>query len=179
MSEPISPQELLETSPYEETLEEALAAHPPRARPPMATLVLGAGVVLVAGFIGGVHADKRWGRDDTSTTAQGFPGRGGNGQRGGVQGGLPGGAQFPGGGQGFPGGGFPGGGFGGGDVTTGTVGKVSGDTVEVKTADGQTVKVEIGDQTTVTTTKDGTVKDLKPGVTVIVRGDQITVRPQQ
>ncbi|WP_211360052.1 hypothetical protein [Actinocorallia herbida] len=181
MSEPMSPQELLETSPYEETLEEALAAHPPRAKLPVATLVLGAGVVAVVGFIGGVYADKQWGGADASTVAQGpqrgFPGGG--------QGGFPGGGQMGGGqnGQGRPGGqtggggGFGGGGFGGGNVTMGTVGKVSGNTVEVKTADGRTVKVQIGDQTTVTTTKTGTVKDLEPGVTIVVRGDQISVQP--
>ena len=60
-------------------------------------------------------------------------------------------------------------------MTMGTVSKVSGDTVEVKTADGRTVKVTVGEQTRVTTTGEGSVKDLKPGVTVTVRGDQITV----
>lgn len=172
MPEPMSPRDLLDEPPFEESLEEALAAHPPRARLPVVTLCLGAGVVAVAGFIGGVHADKTWGGDGgTRNAAQG------SGQRG-----LPGQGGFPGrqGQQpqgGPPGGGFPGGGPPGGGVTTGTVSEVSGDTLEVKTADGSTVKVTIGDQTRVTTSREGSVKDLKPGVTVTVRGDQITVTP--
>ncbi|MEO3784980.1 hypothetical protein ABGB12_16705 [Actinocorallia sp. B10E7] len=164
MPDPMSPQELLDEPPFEESLEEALAAHPPRARLPMVTLCLGAGVVAVAGFIGGVHADKAWGGgdDDVPSIAQdqgrrGFPGQG-----------VRPGRQD----QGGPGqGGFP----GGGGLTSGTVGKVSGDTVEVKTADGRTVKVTVGDQTRVTVSKEGAVEDLKPGAAVTVRGDQITV----
>ncbi|MCD0448776.1 hypothetical protein LO762_06140 [Actinocorallia sp. API 0066] len=178
MPEPITPQDLLETSPYEDTLEEALAARPPRARLPVATLALGAGVVAVAGFLGGIQADRHWG-PDTTPAAQApqrgtFPGGGPGGGPGGFPGGVPGG--FPGGGQG----GFPGNGQGGPQgnrPTTGTVIKVSATTLELTTPDGQTVKINLTDQTTVTTTRPGTTKDLKPGTQVTIRGDQITTQP--
>ncbi len=101
MPEPTNPHDLLDEPPFEESLEEALAAHPPRARLPLVTLCLGAGVVAVAGFIGGVYADKEWGGDGASNTAQapsqrGFPGQGQNGFPGRGQNGQQG---FPGGGQ--------------------------------------------------------------------------------
>ncbi|WP_106399096.1 hypothetical protein [Actinocorallia populi] len=169
MPEQMSPREVLDEPPFEDTLEEALAVHPPRAKIPLVTLCLGAGVVAVAGFIGGVHADRQWGGGDASAAAPGRPGPS-------TRGGFPGTPVLQDQGGGFPG--APGGRFpGGGEATTGTVSKVAGATIEVKTSDGRTVEVKVGDGTRVTTTREGTVKDIEPGAAVTVRGDQITVTP--
>ncbi|GAA0960763.1 hypothetical protein GCM10009550_52380 [Actinocorallia libanotica] len=180
MPEPTNPREVLDEPPFEGTLEEALAARPPRAKIPLVTLCLGAGVVAVAGFIGGVHADRQWGGDggDASTTA---PGRPGSSTRGGFPG-APGRQDQGGGLPGSPGGRQPGGQdqdgrFPGGRATTGTVSEVSGATVEVRTSDGRTVEVKVGDGTRVTTTREGSVEDIQPGAAVTVRGDRITVTP--
>lgn len=171
MPEPTSPRDLLDTPPFEEPLEEVLAARPPRAKLPTLTLCLGAGAVAVAGFVAGIHADKRWGGDRETAPAAvqgqgGFPGRqGGPGQ---APSGFPGRQGGPGQGPG----GFPGGG-----ATTGTVSEVSGGTVKVKTPDGRTVEVTVTDRTRVTAAREGTVEDIEPGASVTVRGDQITVTP--
>ncbi|MBW8487257.1 hypothetical protein [Actinomadura parmotrematis] len=180
---PESDAELLSSSPFEGDLDEELAAQPARSVKPGAAVYLGAAVLVVAGFIGGIWADKQWsdGGSGSGQRAGGAPGGpsgyGGLGQRG-EGGGFPGGGEgFPGGGQGFPGGGqgFPGGGQAagggqGGGATVGTVTKVGKGVLYIKTADGKTVKVSTSGKTTIRVTRNGTLKDLGSGTTVIVQG---------
>ncbi|MXQ65027.1 hypothetical protein GQ466_13375 [Actinomadura rayongensis] len=166
---PSNDADLLATSPFEDDLDDALAAVPPRRALPGPTLYLAAGVLLVVGFLGGVQAQK-WNSGTSTGTPAAQPGRGafpggyGGGQGTGARGGY----------GGAPGGGFggapgAGGGFGGG-LTTGTVTKVSGDTLWVKTPDGKTVKVKTGGSTSVNITREGSLKDLGEGASVVVRG---------
>jgi hypothetical protein len=140
--------ELLENSPFQGDLDAELAPRPKRVKLPGVTLWLGAGVVAVAGFLGGVQAHKSWG-DSSGTGTAASPAATGN--RGG--------------------GGFGGGGGGQGGGTTGTVTKVVGDTVYLKTTDGKTVKVKTGDTTKITLSGTGKAKDLKSGASIVVRGE--------
>jgi hypothetical protein len=141
--------DLLDSSPFEGDLDAELAPRPRRAKLPGVTLWLGAGVLAVVGFLGGVQAHKSWGGDGGTTTGAGAnPGAGFN--RTGA-------------------GGFGGGGQGGG--TTGTVTKVVGDTVYLKTADGKTVKVKTGGDTKITLSGTGKADDLKSGASIVVRGE--------
>lgn len=149
---PSAQDALLDSSPFSDTVEEALAANPPRARLPLLTLCLGAGVVAVAGFLGGIQADRQWGsvtpaadQAARSDRPSGFPAPGGR---------FPGGGQFPGGGR---------------SGTTGTVEKVTGDVITVKTADGRTVEVQITDETRITVERETAPKALKPGAQVTIR----------
>jgi hypothetical protein len=127
----------------------------PFSRP---TLVLAGLVVLAIAFGGGAWTHAAFGSSTTSTPT------GRQGGTGGTQGGAPGGTQ---GGTGQPGGGFRG---AGGRGTTGTVDRVDGTTVYVKTAQGADVKVSTSDSTTVGVTQQGKLADLKPGATVVVQG---------
>jgi hypothetical protein len=63
--------ELLSSSPFEDDLDDALAAaRPQRRSPPGPTLYLAAGILLVAGFLGGVQAQK-WSSDDSGSPGAG------------------------------------------------------------------------------------------------------------
>ncbi|GAA0356226.1 hypothetical protein NE235_12620 [Actinoallomurus spadix] len=195
----VPPEELLRTSPFEGDLAEELAAAKPRRdrRLPSATMALAAGVLVVAGFVGGVQADKHWGKKQTTAGfpqfarngqgGAGLPGAGG-GRLGAFGGGAQGGTAARSGatgqggaadqngaaGQGGAGGqggtagqGGAGGGAGGG--TTGTVKLVDGDVIYVQTADG-IVRVKTTGATKVSVTKSAKVKDLKAGTSVVVQG---------
>ncbi|MDN3352575.1 hypothetical protein [Actinomadura sp. DC4] len=165
-------EDLLNTSPFAGDLSEELAAEPrPRRRPPSITVILGTAVLLIAGFVGGVQADKHWGAKKSSDPAallgQLAARRGGTGGAGGQGGGFGGGqaGRFPGGaGTGSTG---QGGAAGGG--TTGTVKLVDGDTIYVQTPNG-IVRVKTGKSTKVTVSKKSTVKSLKAGAPVVVQG---------
>ncbi|MEO3867743.1 hypothetical protein ABGB18_02810 [Nonomuraea sp. B12E4] len=155
----------LDSSPYPDDLREELAVRP-RAGMSRLTLTLAAGVVLVAGILIGIQAGKAVGRRDVPAAAQ---------QRGG--GPMGGFAQRQdGSGEGRP----PGSGDqrGGrrtgaaGGATLGTVEKVQGGKVYVKTADGTTVTVLTDARTAITVSEAGKVADLKTGATVVVRGRQ-------
>jgi hypothetical protein len=166
-------EELLQSSPFEGDLDTELAARPPRRKLPGATVYLGAGVLVVAGFAGGVQADKHWGSSGNASGAAQFPGAAGGfgGQRGGA--GAAGTGQRPGGlagGLGGAGGGAnaPGGAAGG--ATFGTVKLVDGKTVYVQTSSGGVVQVATNGKTKISVSKNGTVKDLAPGSTIIVQG---------
>ena len=115
------------------------------------TLVLAGLVVLAIAFGGGAWANAAFG----STT----PARP-SGAAGGAQARTQGGT-------GQQGAGFRG---AGGRGTTGTVDRVDGTTVYVKTAQGDDVKVSTSDSTTVGVTQQGKLSDLKPGATVVVQG---------
>ncbi|TYK53037.1 hypothetical protein [Actinomadura decatromicini] len=172
------PEDVLSSSPFEDDVQTALDAAP-RERPrPSLTLVLVGGLLLAAGFVGGIEANKRWGPDGSS------PGPAAVGARNGTGGGLPGGgpaAGYPGGrgagpggtaGGGSQGGAPQGGGQGGsqGGMTVGTVKLVSGDTVYVQTLDGGLVTVETSGSTKIQISRAGKASDLKPGSTVSVQG---------
>lgn len=163
----------LDSSPFPDDLGEELAVQPRKSFSKL-TLGLAAAVVLVAGVLIGIQAGKLFGASDTPAAAAGQrPGGqfGGYGQQRGY-GQQPGGTgQQPGGtGQNSTGqnGGFQR--MGGG--TVGTVEKVEGGKIYVKTTDGSTVTVSTTDQTTVQISKPGKVADLQAGTTVVVRGQQ-------
>ncbi|MEV7007360.1 hypothetical protein [Streptosporangium sp. NPDC051022] len=174
--------ELLESSPFKGDLDSALAA-PPRRRLSTLTLVLGAGVMLVAGVILGIQAEKALGGGGQGAMPgammrQGTAGPGGYGGYGGGQG--PGG--YGGGYGGFGGRQRDGGqdtqnGQGGqgnqgarGGMTFGTVQKVEGTKVYVQQPDGTVVTVNTTGQTAVRVSKEGKVADLRSGGTVVVQG---------
>ncbi|MFF0248017.1 hypothetical protein [Streptosporangium sandarakinum] len=186
--------EVLDSSPFGDDLETELTG-PPRRGPSTLTLVLGAGVVLVAGIILGIQAHKALGGPAAGPAASNAAvrqGPGGPGGSGGSGGGFGDGRGFGGGqrngrpgqnGQGDqgdqgtqngrtgPGGGFGGrGGFGGAAV--GTVQRVEGTKVYVQTRDGSVVTVNTGDDTTVRVSKKGKVADLEPGGAVVVQGER-------
>jgi hypothetical protein len=157
----------LDSSPFPEDLGEELAVQPKKAVSKL-TLGLAAAVVLVAGVVIGIQADKLLGSSETPAAAGGLRSGaqlpGGYGQQRGYGQQQPGTAQQPGNGQN--------GGFGQrmGGGTVGTVEKVEGDKIYVKTMDGATVTVTTSDQTTVQISKQGKVADLKTGTSVVVRG---------
>ncbi|MBC6468052.1 hypothetical protein [Actinomadura alba] len=167
--------EVLATSPFDDDLEAELAARPRRAGPAGLTLCLGAALVAVAGFIAGIQANKTWGGEDSAARSP-FEAAAGaaRGQAGGQAGpgaGGPGGGQAGPGGFGGQGGQRPGGGpAAGGGVTAGTVQRVSGDTIYLQTASGQVVKVTTNGSTKVRVTKDGALRDVKSGSSVVVQG---------
>ncbi|MFG1702112.1 hypothetical protein ACFLIM_02865 [Nonomuraea sp. M3C6] len=153
----------LDSSPYPDDLGEELAVQPKRGASKL-TLALAAGVVLVAGILIGVQAGKMFGASGVPAAALQRP-AGGYGQQQGGFGQSPGyggqRGQQPGGGQRMG---------GAGGATLGTVEKVEGGKVYVKTMDGATVTVNTDDQTAVTISKAGKVTDLKTGTTIVVRG---------
>ncbi len=163
---PMSSAELLESSPFPGDLEEQLKAVPPRAVKPGLTLYLGAGVILVAGFVGGIQADKQWGKSSSSSSlpaAFGNRGAGaglGNRGAGGFLGAGGGQSAAPGAGQGLG---------GSGGATFGTVKLVDGSTIYVTTQNGD-VAVKTTGSTRIRITKDGKVTDITPGSTVVVQG---------
>ncbi|MFJ7210584.1 hypothetical protein [Amycolatopsis sp. NPDC098790] len=116
------------------------------------TVVLAGLVVLAIAFGGGVWTHAAFGSSSSATPTR---------PTGAAQGGQQGGT-------GQQGGGFRG--AGGGRGTTGTVDRVDGTTVYVKTAQGDDVKVSTSDSTTVGVTQQGKLSDLKPGSTVTVQG---------
>jgi hypothetical protein len=144
----------LDSSPYPDDLREELAVQP-RAGLSKLTLALAAGVVLVAGIIIGIQAGQlSGGSAGTAAALQQRPA--------GVQQAPPGyGARQGGLAQRMGGGG-----------TIGTVEKVEGGKIYVKTMDGATVTVTTDDQTTVQIAKPGKVSDLQKGSTITVRGRQ-------
>ncbi len=134
---------------------------------PLLTLILGAVVLLGIGFGAGAlvfHKSSTASAANTSFRNNGGFGAGAPGQ-------LPGNATGN--------GGAAGGGAGGGTNTRrfagagaiGTITKVDGNTVYVKTEAGDTVTVTTSSATTVTKSSKAKVSDLATGEVVIVRGD--------
>ena len=150
--------DLLEISPFAGDLDTALAARPPRSVKPSLTVYLGAGVLLVAGFVAGIQADKHWGGGGSSSAAgSGLPTR--SASRTGSRFGGFGGFGGAGGAQGS-----------GGGATVGTVKLVDGTTVYVDTGGGGIVAVRTDGSTKINVTKSGTLKDVPPGSAVVVQG---------
>jgi hypothetical protein len=122
----------------------------PRARrrllSPLPLALIGV-LVLAAGFIGGVLAQKHWGG---SSSPGGFPGTGAFAAAARQAGQGP----------------------SAGTTAEGTSGEVSskkGDVIYVTTTDGTTVKVKVGDAT-VTRTAEVGANQIHPGDTVVVQG---------
>jgi hypothetical protein len=148
--------DLLSTSPFDGDLEADLAAKPPRMKLPGPALYLGAGILAVVGFVGGIQADKLWGGNSGSSAGGAASGAAGRTQGGGFQGrGLQSGT----GGTGST-----------GNMTIGTVQKVVGKTIYLKTTDGKTIKITTDGSTKVKVSKSGSAKDLKSGVSIVVQG---------
>jgi hypothetical protein len=123
------------------------------------TLVLGALVLLVGGFLGGTQVQKHWGATATATGTNRPAGGAGQNRAAGGFAGL-GGAQ---GGAAPTASAAPAG-------TAGTVKLVDGNTIYVQTADGTVVTVKIDGKTAVRTASKASVKDVKTGDTVTVQG---------
>jgi hypothetical protein len=160
-------EDLLNSSPFEGDLTEQLAAEPkPRRSLPSITLLLGAGILIVGGFVGGVQADRHWGAKPSSNASDLLSqlsrraGQNGGGGQGG--GGFLGGGQGTGQGRGSGQGGAANG-------TTGTVKLVDGSTIWVQTSSGL-VRVKTTGSTKVTIAKKSTAKALKAGSPVTVQG---------
>ncbi|GLW31901.1 DUF5666 domain-containing protein [Actinoplanes regularis] len=129
-----------------ENLNEAIAAAAPRRWWNRTTLVLAGFVLLAGGFLGGVQAHQRWG-SSSAAPATSAPGNG------------------------FPAGpGTPSFGPAPGGVTSGTLSRVDGTTLYVRTEKGETVTVRATDTTPVSRTALATVADLTDGLRVTVQG---------
>jgi hypothetical protein len=137
-------------------LAAALAAAAPGRWWNRGTVVLGAVLLLLGGFLAGVQVQQTWGH----TT--GAKSRTGAGQQAGRAGGPRGG--FPTGAAGVPGAASA------PRSTTGTVKLIDGTTVYLQTADGTVVTVRTGGDTVVSTARAGSLKDLEAGDTVSVQG---------
>ena len=153
----------LDTEPRDDDLARELAKAAPRHWWNRGTVVLGAFVLLVGGFVGGLQAQKHWG---TAATAAG-----GNRTGGGLAAGQGRG------GYGNLGGGFPGGGAAptaaasaAAAATTGTVKLVDGSTIYLQTANGDLVTVKTDAKTSVSTATKGKLSDVRPGQSVTVQG---------
>ncbi|MFI6632885.1 hypothetical protein ACIBI7_28745 [Nonomuraea fuscirosea] len=152
----------LDSSPFPGDLREELAVRPVRG-PSKLTMTLGAGVVLVAGILVGIQAQNLFGAAAQAGAQQRFGGQPGAARQ-------PDASRQPGGSGQQPGGRQRMGGGGGG--TAGTVEKVEGGKVYVRTTDGATVTVNTTDQTTVRISRPAKVADLRKGSTIVVRGQQ-------
>jgi hypothetical protein len=151
---PVLESDPLSTSPFDGDLAEELAKAPRARRLPGLTTLLCAAVVLAAGFVIGVQTDRHTGQQ-TSTAAQAAPRIPGGGMAGG----------------GMRGGGMPGQAGAGAGATTGTVQKIDGKTIYVRTANG-VVQVKVTGTTKISTLRSGAAKDLKSGTSVVVQGAQ-------
>ncbi|MGW5262675.1 hypothetical protein ACWEQG_17000 [Microbispora sp. NPDC004025] len=163
-------EELLETSPFDDDLQEVLTARPARAGGSKLTLALAGGVLLVAGLLLGIQVQKLLGGSTPGQVPSRAAGPGayaGAGQAP-VGGGY---ARGAGGGFGGAGGGTRAGTGGGpGGMTFGTVKLVDGDKIYVQTANGGVVTVTTSGDTKVQVSRAGKVSDLKPGSFVTVAG---------
>jgi hypothetical protein len=143
MSEP-HPQDDLLNQPVAEDLSTELKQNK-RSMSKLTLGLLGA-VVVVTAFFGGIATHAAIADNKTPQAAA------------------------PGGGRQFN---FNGGGGGGGPQgrgTAGTVDRIEGTDIYVKTPDGRTVKVSTSDSTKVRVNKEGALSDLKQGQTVVVQG---------
>ncbi|WFE55742.1 hypothetical protein [Micromonospora sp. WMMD712] len=147
-------------------LTAALAAAAPRRWWNRGTVVLGALVLVVAGFVGGVQVQQRWGEPAAGAAASSWP----------FPAGLANGAAGMGRGQGGTGqdGQPSAGASASAGTTTGTVTLVDGDTLYVETADGTVVTVRTTDDTAVRTTRASKLTAIERGQRVTVQGGALT-----
>jgi hypothetical protein len=133
--------------PTQDDLQSLLQARPDGGRS-KSTMVLAAIALVALGFIGGLFVGKNMASDSPQLA---FPG--GVGQNG---------PTFDNGGGTFPGGG----------ATVGTIKRIDGDTITIETPNGDTVMVNVGSNTSIQVTEDGSLNDLGTGDTVVVAGTQ-------
>jgi len=153
----MSAEELLSIPPLTDNLAEELAARPQRAKLPKVTLALSAGILIAAGFVGGVLAQKHYGGTSGGTAraaASSFAAARGTGTgRGGFAG-------------------FGSGTTTGGSSITGSITVVSGDTLYITASNGTVYTVKASGTTTVKLSSSGSLSQLKPGQTVTIAGTQ-------
>ena len=126
-----------------------------RRKLPRVTLALAVALVGAGAFIGGAEAQKHLGSSPSVSASSGTGGAAAAGFAGRFRrGGATAGAGAAGGG------------------TVGTVTAIKGSTLYVTDTSGNTVKVTTSAASQVTKTVTGTVKDVRPGDTVVVRGTQ-------
>jgi hypothetical protein len=130
-------------SELEQALERARTANPAGPGVNKGTLSLAALILAGGGFLGGYLVGGQ--------NAAGPEGPGGMVMRGGPAGGP---------------GGMP------ANLTMGTIQSISGNTFTVKTESGDSVKVEVVDDTTIRINKEGSVTDLAKGDNVVVNGQR-------
>lgn len=141
--------DLLAIPPRADDLGTALAARPPRAKPPKLTLALASAALVCAGFVGGVLVQKHLGGNTSSGGRGNFA------------------SAFAGGRAGTGGRAFTG---GGGGAITGTVTVVSGNKLYVTAPDGSVYTVTTTGSTAIKVTQSGALSDLKPGQAVVIAG---------
>lgn len=165
-AEPLA--DVLLTSPpstvSDEDLTAALSAPPPTARSLRLTKVLVTALVLVLGFVAGILVNQRW---DSSGQVAGPSGDRGSMDEGTMPSGFPSGMAFP-GGTGQDGTGQAG--QGASAPTTGEVTLVDGDVIYLTQSDGTQVRVEVGDDTTISKMTSADLGDVEEGDTVTVTG---------
>ncbi|MCX2947194.1 hypothetical protein [Lentzea sp. NEAU-D7] len=140
------------TNPLDQPLENDISAELKERKAGLGrtTVVLGVAVLAIVAFVGGVFVQKSFGAAETPAR-QNAAGRQFNGT-------PPSGQNRPNGGN------FAGRG------TAGTIDRVDGTTVYVKTQNGQVVKVSTSDTTKVEISTEGRLTDLKAGQQVVVQG---------
>jgi hypothetical protein len=124
-----------------------------RRKLPRVTLALCVAIVGAGAFIGGAEAQKHLGSSPSSGTTGGAAASGFAARFRGAAGGRTANA------------------FGGG-ATIGSVTAIKGSTLYVTDTSGNVVKVSTSAASQVSKTTTGTVKDIRPGDTVVVRGTQ-------
>ncbi|GID31336.1 hypothetical protein [Paractinoplanes brasiliensis] len=168
--------EIVPAGPRDDDLAAELARAAPRRWWNRGTVVLGAIVLVVGGFAGGLQAQKQWGTAATPAAGRAFGGQNPGGSA--AAGGMPdfGGGQARGGqaqGGQAQGGTAQGGTAPGGTAAAAATGKVklvNGTTIYVETADGQVVTVKTDSRTSVSTATKGKVSDVKAGQSVTIQG---------
>jgi hypothetical protein len=130
----------------EQALERARIAKPTRSGINPATLALAGLLLAGSGFLGGYLIGGN------TAGAQEGPISGGMVVRGEGPGGGPGGQPA--------------------NLTIGTIESISGDTFKVKTESGDSVKVQVVDDTSIRINKEGTIQDLAKGDNVVVNGQR-------
>jgi hypothetical protein len=175
----MSAEELLAIPPQADHLAEELAARPQRTRLPRVTLALGAGVLVAAGFLGGVLVQKHLGGSSSAAGGRGgafasaFAGARGSGAGAG-RGSFGGGAGAGGTGATTGTGGAGTGSGSGGNSISGSVTVVSGDTLYITATDGTVYIVKASGSTSVSISSSGSLSQIKPGQQVTVSGTQGT-----
>ncbi|HWG24909.1 hypothetical protein [Actinospica sp.] len=160
----LSAEELLSIPPRADDLAAELATRPARVKLPRVTLALAVGVLLGAGFVGGVLVQKHLGSSSgggqASSIASSFAAaRGGGAGRGGFGGGTGTGT----------------GGFGtGGSSISGSITVVSGNTLYITASNGTVYTVTTSGSTSVKVSSTSSLSQLKPGQTVTISGTQGT-----
>ncbi len=151
--------DLLSTPATRDDLSAALASRPPRVKLPNATVALAVAALTGAGFLGGVLLEKHHASSGTSNPLASVL----------ASGGLP---NL--GGSGAPAAGATGGGsaagFALGRGTIGTVKLIDGSTIYIQGFTGSITKVTTTPATKIQVTAPGTLKDLRPGETLMIQG---------